>query len=299
MPTDYYKILGVEKTASSEDIKKAYRKLSLKFHPDRNGGDTFFENMFKQINEAYEVLGDAAKKNAYDRNQGNYKEPFQSNSNRSRQQNNDPAIEFFLSDKSYFYNGDTIHFQWKTSHADKIQIRPFGVVVFSGSKAFRLNNFKKEYLTVTLEATNLGLNKTVYKTIQLSNRSFSTYSSFETARKKEHGADKNYKKKPAPFFSLKGRLRRKDYIKRFFLLISILVIINTIGGGSIFLMTLGLLVVGLSLLIQTIKRLHDIELGGIFCALLVIPGVNVLFIIYLFLAGGTIGVNKYGDDPKI
>jgi len=45
--TDYYKVLGLEKSASQEEIKKAYRKLSMKFHPDKNDGDIFFENMFK------------------------------------------------------------------------------------------------------------------------------------------------------------------------------------------------------------------------------------------------------------
>ncbi|WP_192822009.1 tetratricopeptide repeat protein [Rufibacter sp. LB8] len=63
---NYYHFLGLESNASQEEIKKAYRKLSLKFHPDKNGGDTFFEDRFKQINEAYETLSDSAKKLSYD-----------------------------------------------------------------------------------------------------------------------------------------------------------------------------------------------------------------------------------------
>lgn len=60
---DYYKILGVEKTASQDEIKKAFRKLAHKYHPDKNGGD---EEKFKEINEAYQVLSDEKKRAQYD-----------------------------------------------------------------------------------------------------------------------------------------------------------------------------------------------------------------------------------------
>ncbi|MBO4404725.1 MAG: DnaJ domain-containing protein [Treponema sp.] len=63
---DYYRILGIEKTASSDDIKKAYRKLAFKYHPDRNEGNPQAEEMFKKINEAYSVLGDEQKRAQYD-----------------------------------------------------------------------------------------------------------------------------------------------------------------------------------------------------------------------------------------
>src|SRR5512140_216926 len=63
---DYYKILGVERGASQDVIKKAYRKLAMKFHPDRNPGDKKAEDKFKEINEANEVLGDPKKRSRYD-----------------------------------------------------------------------------------------------------------------------------------------------------------------------------------------------------------------------------------------
>ena len=63
---DYYKILGVEKSATQEEIKKAYRKLAIKFHPDKNPGDKKSEEKFKEINEAYDVCGDAEKRKKYD-----------------------------------------------------------------------------------------------------------------------------------------------------------------------------------------------------------------------------------------
>lgn len=63
MSKDYYSILGVEKTASKDDLKRAYRKLAHKYHPDKSGGD---ETKFKEVNEAYQVLGDEQKRAQYD-----------------------------------------------------------------------------------------------------------------------------------------------------------------------------------------------------------------------------------------
>nr|MBP3283091.1 molecular chaperone DnaJ [Treponema sp.] len=63
---DYYEVLGVEKSASKEDIKRAYRKLAIKYHPDKNPGDKEAEEKFKEATEAYEVLSDDQKKAAYD-----------------------------------------------------------------------------------------------------------------------------------------------------------------------------------------------------------------------------------------
>ena len=64
---DYYELLGVERGASGDDIKKAYRKQAMQFHPDRNPGDAAAEQKFKEINEAYDVLKDEQKRAAYDR----------------------------------------------------------------------------------------------------------------------------------------------------------------------------------------------------------------------------------------
>ena len=66
MSEDYYKILGVQKSASNEDIKKAYRKLAMKYHPDHTKGDKAAEEKFKKISEAYAVLSDKEKRKEYD-----------------------------------------------------------------------------------------------------------------------------------------------------------------------------------------------------------------------------------------
>src|SRR5512137_1515667 len=63
---DYYSILGVSKTATDKELKQAFRKLARKHHPDVNPGDKSAESKFKEINEAYEVLGDPAKRKKYD-----------------------------------------------------------------------------------------------------------------------------------------------------------------------------------------------------------------------------------------
>src|SRR5919109_1944555 len=67
---DYYKALGVDKKASQDEIKKAYRKLARQYHPDRNSGDEKAEARFKEISAAYDTLGDPDKRKQYDRGTG-------------------------------------------------------------------------------------------------------------------------------------------------------------------------------------------------------------------------------------
>jgi len=69
---DYYKILGVEEKATTDEIKKAYRKLAMKYHPDRNQGDKQAEERFKEINEANDVLSDSKKRAKYDQLSNSY-----------------------------------------------------------------------------------------------------------------------------------------------------------------------------------------------------------------------------------
>jgi molecular chaperone DnaJ len=67
MPADYYELLGVDRDTQAPALKKAYRKLAMRYHPDRNPGDSAAEDRFKEISEAYEVLSDPEKRRVYDR----------------------------------------------------------------------------------------------------------------------------------------------------------------------------------------------------------------------------------------
>lgn len=100
---DYYKILGVDKTATQDEIKKAYRKLAMKYHPDRNPGDKSAEEKFKEITEANEVLSDPEKRKKYDMLGANWKnyqhtgrgfDDFFSQFGGQRRNNDGSAFEF-------------------------------------------------------------------------------------------------------------------------------------------------------------------------------------------------------------
>lgn len=81
---DYYKTLGVEKNATKEEIQKAYRKLALKYHPDKNPDDKSSEEKFKEITEAHEILSDPEKRKKYDRLGANWKQYERANTGPSQ-----------------------------------------------------------------------------------------------------------------------------------------------------------------------------------------------------------------------
>jgi len=71
---DYYSMLGLRPDSSEEEIKKVYRKLAMQYHPDRNGGNPESEERLKEINEAYQILGDEERRRRYDLQ---YRQPFE------------------------------------------------------------------------------------------------------------------------------------------------------------------------------------------------------------------------------
>jgi curved DNA-binding protein len=92
---DYYQVLGVPKTAGAEEIKKKYRKLAVQFHPDKNQGNKSAEDKFKEISEAYEVLGDPEKRKKYDQLGQNWKQRGGSYSTGRQAGRNDEFGDFF------------------------------------------------------------------------------------------------------------------------------------------------------------------------------------------------------------
>ena len=109
---DYYKILGVDKSASSDEIKKVYRKLAVKYHPDKNQGNKTAEEKFKEINEANEVLGNPEKRKKYDvlgENWKHYEQQGAQNKNDfdwSKWQNAGGGQQYYSSGNESFGNGE-------------------------------------------------------------------------------------------------------------------------------------------------------------------------------------------------
>ena len=101
---DYYSILGVDKTASQADIKKAYRSLAKKYHPDKNKGDKIAEEKFKDISEAYEVLGDKEKRQQYDQLGANWRQ-FQNAGAGGGQYQGHPGGGYYEGDFSDMFGG--------------------------------------------------------------------------------------------------------------------------------------------------------------------------------------------------
>lgn len=238
---DYYKVLGIEKSASKEEIKKAYRKLSTKFHPDKNNGDVFFENMFKQIQEAYNILSDTNEKENYDNEESydTYDESYV-----------EPVINYFKSDKTLFYSGDLVSFEWETYYADLVEIDPFGIVDKSGKKTYKLDNINKEQLNITLKATNSKTSKYSIKHLKLKNKIF-----------KNSQVELNYKYRGVGLFYLYSFITLNIY--NIVLLIKWVPEINSIVGRKKYskatVFWLGLLTLSIGWMIYGVLFANDLE----------------------------------------
>ncbi len=326
---NHYETLGLTFSSTAEEIKTAYQKLSEKFHPDNNNGDAYFENMFSQIQEAYDTLSNNISRLEYDRK--NNFNPLTSGNSNPEVKDNFPEILYFESDKNSFEEGESIRLSWKTTNVDKVIIKPFGTVENSGTKVFKLKNYDKETLSITLQATNNLVNETITKTIKLKNNimefDFATIQEDEKAKEPEKLQEKVEVPEPvryepkvyansfAPpiakaavittesFFSAEGRLRRGDYLGRAFLLaipagIAVVISDTSNDDSTIFISSIIMLVVGVLSIIQFIKRLHDINLSGWLSLATIIPILGALFGFIVLFIDGNKGPNKYGDDPK-
>lgn len=188
---DYYYILGVARTASPEEIRQAYRKLSLKFHPDKNDGDKFFEDRFKEINEAYEILSDPVRRFNYDESflkrftsqqstSSSTQTPPRSDppkppdmnfwkrnsSTQTPPKSDPPRIISFFADKVAIEISDLISFSWEVENATSVELKPFGMVALLGRRTVKVLGFNSSAgLEVEVRAYNYHTNETTVRSI--------------------------------------------------------------------------------------------------------------------------------------
>lgn len=113
MAADYYSLSDVQRDATQEEIKRAYWKKLIQVHPDRHNGDAYFENLFKQVSEAYAILNDPVKRRQYDNDlsysehQGSFTNPIDF-----------PVIEYFEAQKRRFYPKRKTAARYKSEFVD-------------------------------------------------------------------------------------------------------------------------------------------------------------------------------------
>ncbi|MCG2793044.1 MAG: J domain-containing protein [Weeksellaceae bacterium] len=190
---DYYYFLGVPQNASAEDIKKAYRKLSLKYHPDKNDNDPYFSDRFKEVNEAYETLTNPDKKRIYDHSFGGV--------HRNAKSILPPQIKNFSASKIRAKKDEEITIYWNTYDADLVKIVPFGLEKPTGERTIRIKEFDSQgKFQILLHATNTVLHKTIVQGITITevfeseatsgkeNPGKSFHENFRKPQKKETGS---------------------------------------------------------------------------------------------------------------
>lgn len=160
---DYYYILGVKVESTEAEIKQAYRKLSLKFHPDKNEGDEYFSDRFKEIQEAYDTLKDSFKRTEYDRSKA------QQSSNGQKSNLNVPQIVFFKCNKESFKYDEEVVFLWEVKNADVVSILPIGLVVSKGQLKHNIKDYKNESIKFELLAENSQTKQKISSILVLTN----------------------------------------------------------------------------------------------------------------------------------
>ena len=148
---DHYSILGISANSSQEEIKKAYKKLAIKFHPDKNFGDTFFEEHFKQIQEAYEILSNHETRKKYDDYRNSYSSNFEKKettnkneqgSNSSGKTNDDSGLTVDIRGDLVKINSKIIQFKSRYINTSNVCALRYGIYIKT------INGIRSSYYTI-------------------------------------------------------------------------------------------------------------------------------------------------------
>jgi len=209
----YYAILEVNPTASSNEIKQAFRRLSKLYHPDMNQGNTTYQHKLFEVIKAYEVLGNEAERKAYDLTLYQSTSTASSTpSTRQAQPTADyykPEVVNFSCNQTYFFMGDWIEISWECKQADMIRIYPMGYMdELRGKVIYRVKELDAKYLSFELTATNKYSAHVEKRSIHLHN---GVYMNFTEANLQDQVNYANPHPWSMGFLAPLGRSSRKDY----------------------------------------------------------------------------------------
>lgn len=306
---NYYVVLEIPNFSDQAVIKKAYRTLSKKYHPDVNK-DPFAGSYFVKISEAYEFLTDENKRMLLHQylliqnsqsTKGNFKTASYAATSQNYQQKKEsivPVIHFFSADKKHFMVNDHILLQWNVSQCKSVAINVFGKVDFSGTHYLKIDHFAEE---ITVLMTVIGLNDQEYKyQIKLFyNNSNPSKKEFHKIRSQFPNADEIHFKKET-FFGLHARINQNEFKNRIiFLGLLFLILLFTLFTTAAKIVVIFLLIfVSVLFLGQCYKRLHDTEQFKNHVGLLFIPLYNVYVIFKLFVLESEPVTNEFGMVPE-
>lgn len=151
---DYYDTLGITPSATRIEIQRAYQRLALKFHPERNAHDPFFTLHYNRVKEAYEVLSDEHKRYRYDK----ALQAQQASMPNAPIALPPPVITSFFASKKTCRQADALTISWEVLNADVVHINLIGEVASNGTQTIRLMDVhpSQHYIHIDLEATNEG-----------------------------------------------------------------------------------------------------------------------------------------------
>lgn len=298
----YYAILEVNPTASSNEIKQAFRRLSKLYHPDMNQGNTTYQNKLFEVIKAYEILGNEVERKAYDLTL--YQSTSTSSSAQTTRQAQPtadyykPEVVNFSCNQTYFFMGDWIEISWECKQADVIRIYPMGYMdELRGKVIYRVKELDAKYLSFELTATNKCSAHVEKRSIHLNN---GVYMNFTEANLQDQVNYANPHHWSMGFLAPLGRSSRKDYGLRVALLGSLFLSAFfyapyfKVEGTYSFICTALIYV----LIICSARRLHDVNRHGILALLLLIPLLNIVVLLILLLLKGEDLPNKHGRKPK-